>query len=165
MARGRKTQHCAQSRTGRDAALAPTQRRTHAQAAVIHIRYHGSAPSPGASRFCVRHSLKRGRGLTHVSFVSFSLALIVPSIVVVGQTLQRGPRIASSVSLCLCGATGRSWGCSPNLIAGKIKGHANGSLRVTLLTPFLEPRSDRRVSLGRGACLALDSRLLQLCPR
>src|SRR5262245_46342032 len=44
-------------------------------------------------------------------------------------------------------------------------GHANGSLGVTRLAPFLEPRSDRRVSLGRGACLALDSRLLQLPPR
>src|SRR5262249_35647882 len=147
---GRKTQHCDQRRTDRDADLAPTQRRTHARAAVIHIRYQDSAPSPGASRFCVRHSLKRGRGLTHVSLVSFSLASIVASIVVVGQTLQRGPRIASSVSLCLCGATGRSSACSPNLIAGKTKGHANGSLCV---------------SLGRGACLALDSRLLQLCPR
>src|SRR5262249_60893301 len=99
------------------------------------------------------------------SFVSFSRASIVPSIVVVGQTLQRSPRVASSFSLCLCCATCRGPGSSPNLIAGKIKGHANGSLRVTLLSTFLEPRSDRPVSLGRGACRALDSRLLQLCRR
>jgi hypothetical protein len=41
---GRKTKHRDQRRTDRDADLAPAQRRTHAQAAVIHIRYHGSAP-------------------------------------------------------------------------------------------------------------------------
>src|SRR5215475_3894421 len=44
-------------------------------------------------------------------------------------------------------------------------GHANGSLGVTRLTPFLEPWSDRRVSLGKGACLALVTRLLPLRPR
>ena len=43
---GRKSQHRDQHRTDRDTDLTPTQRRTHAQAAVIHIRYHGSAPSP-----------------------------------------------------------------------------------------------------------------------
>src|SRR5215472_8960749 len=57
-----------------------------------------------------------------------------------------------------------SLGCSA-ISSRKIKGHANGSLRVTRLTPFLEPRSDRRVSLGRGARLALVTRLLPLCPR
>src|SRR5262249_37999743 len=110
------------------------------------------------------HPLPRQRSRDRASSL-FSRASIVPSIVVAGETLQRGPRIAFSVSLCLCGASGRSSGSSPNLIAGKIMGHANGSLCVTRLTPFLGPRSDRQLSLGRGACHALDSRLLQLCPR
>src|SRR5215469_16705054 len=84
---------------------------------------------------------------------------------------------ASTAALCDCpwwltrtagmnrGRERCSSGRSPNSIEGKTKGHANGSLRLTLLTPFLEPRSARRVSLGRGACLALDARLLPLRPR
>src|SRR5262249_46922806 len=50
---GRKSQHRDQHRTDRDTDLAPTQRRAHAQAAVIQIRSHGSDPSPAASRFCL----------------------------------------------------------------------------------------------------------------
>jgi hypothetical protein len=50
-------------------------------------------------------------------------------------------------------------------LAVEIKGHANGSLCVTRLTTFLKPGHGRHVSLGRGACLALGSRLLQLGPR
>src|SRR5215831_11416031 len=44
-------------------------------------------------------------------------------------------------------------------------GEANGSLCVARLTTLLEPEHGRDVSLGRGTCLALDSRLLQLGPR
>src|SRR6516162_7349704 len=54
---GRKTKHRDQRRTDRDADLAPTQRRTHAQAAVIHIRYHGSAPATELRLFFPAHRL------------------------------------------------------------------------------------------------------------
>ena len=52
---GRKRKHRDQRRADRDADLAPTQRRAHARAAVIHVRHQGSAPSPAAWRFCLRH--------------------------------------------------------------------------------------------------------------
>src|SRR5262249_38760302 len=71
---GRKTQHRDQRRTDRDADLAPTQRRTHARAAVIHIRYHGSAPSPGIP--VLRAPLTQTRAWTH----SRELRLFFPRI-------------------------------------------------------------------------------------
>src|SRR5262245_54426212 len=59
---GRKREHRDQRRTDRDADFAPTQRRAHAQAAVIHVRYQGSAPCPAASPVLPAPPLKRGSG-------------------------------------------------------------------------------------------------------
>jgi hypothetical protein len=59
---GRKREHRDQPRADRDADLAPTQRRAHARAAVIHVRYQGGAPSPAASPVLPAPPLKRGSG-------------------------------------------------------------------------------------------------------
>src|SRR5215813_6353723 len=86
------------------------------------------------------------------------------------RTRERKP---SPLSCCAADGWGRahtsaapistSLGCSA-ASSRKIKRHAS-SLGVTRLTTFLEPRSDRRVSVGGGACLALVTRLLPLSPQ